>query len=301
MNIINQRDEKHTTLTKIAIFAPGSTIFKEGDLSQEAYRIIKGRVELTATADEKPVILAQIGEGDIFGEMAMIDERPRSASAQCLEQTECEIMAPQDFQSTLLTQPERSIPYLSALFERLRSVSNRLHHEMSLKAQIREATLENVPQHDRTPISYPSPNILNPHMETNAPATATVSTVILTPMTPVCSSKMPEGYEAMQLAKFPFCIGRKMYSPPHQPEIFSANDFEISDNLPFQVSRNHCSIEREGDRYFVRDRGSTLGTIVNGVPLGVKSERLILDLFPGTNELVVGSKNSPYIFQIDLI
>jgi len=286
---------------KTATFPPGSTIFKEGDLSQEAYRILRGRVEITATSDSKPVILAQLGEGDIFGEMAMIDERPRSACAHCLEFTECEVMGPQDFQSTLLDKPERLLPYLSALFERLRSVSNRLHHEMSLKAQIREATLENVPQHDRTPISYPSPNILNPHMETNAPATATVSTVILTPMTPVCSSKMPDGYEAMQLAKFPFCIGRKMYSPPHQPEIFSANDFEISDTLPFQVSRNHCSIEREGDRYFVRDRGSTLGTIVNGVPLGVKSERLTHDLLPGSNELVVGSKHSPYIFQIDLI
>ena len=50
----------------MATFAPGSYIFKEGDLSQEAYRIIKGRVELTATADDKPVILDQIGEGDIF-------------------------------------------------------------------------------------------------------------------------------------------------------------------------------------------------------------------------------------------
>ncbi len=285
----------------MATFAPGSYIFKEGDLSQEAYRIIKGRVELTATADEKPVILAQIGEGDIFGEMAMIDERPRSASAQCLEQTECEIMAPQDFQSTLLTQPERSIPYLSALFERLRSVTNRLHHEINHNTQIQEATLENVPPHDPTPISSSSSRLSKTHMETETIQETAVSTVILTPGTPICSSKMPDGYEAIQLAKFPFCIGRKVHSAPHQKEIFSANDFEIADTLPFQISRNHCSIEREGDRYFVRDRGSTLGTIVNGVPLGVKSERLTHDLLPGTNELVVGSKHSPYIFQIDLL
>lgn len=286
---------------KAATFAPGSYIFKEGDLSQEAYRIIKGRVELTTTGDSKPVILAQLGEGDIFGEMAMIDERPRSACARCLELTECEIMDPQDFQTTLLSQPARSIPYLSALFERLRSVTNRLHHEISLKAQIQEAALENAPQHDRTPISSTSSHRSQNRMQTDTIQDTAISTVILTPLTPTCSSKMPDGYEAMQLAKFPFCIGRKTHSAHHQPEIFSANDFEIADTLPFQVSRNHCSIEREGDRYFVRDRGSTLGTIVNGIPLGVKSERLTHDLVPGTNELVVGSKHSPYIFQIDLL
>mgnify|MGYP000928610478 CR=1 FL=1 len=106
---------------KTELFGPGSYIFKEGDLSQEAYRIIRGKVELTTDVDSKPVILAQLGKGDIFGEMAMIDERPRTASAQCLKPTECEVMQPGDFQSVILDQPARSLPYLSALFERLRS------------------------------------------------------------------------------------------------------------------------------------------------------------------------------------
>ena len=54
---------------KTETFASGSYIFKEGDLSQEAYRIIRGKVELTTDVDSKPVILAQLGKGDIFGEM----------------------------------------------------------------------------------------------------------------------------------------------------------------------------------------------------------------------------------------
>lgn len=283
---------------KTETFASGSYIFKEGDLSQEAYRIIRGKVELTTDVDSKPVILAQLGKGDIFGEMAMIDERPRSASAQCLKPTECEVMQPGDFQSVILDQPARSLPYLSALFERLRSVTNRLQHEGRVELQSQVSALENEVPIKPTPIEA---DPFSPfQMQTESQQETAVSTIILTPMTPTCSSVMPEGYEAMQLVKFPFCIGRKTQSSTKPVEVLSANDFMIADTLPFQVSRNHCSIEREGDRYFVRDRGSTLGTIVNGVPLGAKKEKLIYELLPGANELIVGSKLSPYVFQIDL-
>ena len=56
-----------------ALFQPGQMIFREGDTTQEAYRILKGRVEISIAGEGKSVILAQLGEGDIFGEMAMVD------------------------------------------------------------------------------------------------------------------------------------------------------------------------------------------------------------------------------------
>jgi hypothetical protein len=290
--------ERPAAMMKKVKYVLGSYIFKEGDLSQEAYRIIKGKVELTTDLDSKPVILAQLGKGDIFGEMAMIDERPRTASAQCLKPTECEVMDPGDFQSLILDQPARSLPYLSALFERLRSVTSRLQHEGRVAPQSQVSPLENEVPNKPTPIeAHPFSPF---QMQAESQQETAASTIILKPMTPTCSSVMPEGYEAMQLVKFPFCIGRQTQSGSHHVEVLSANDFMIADMLPFQVSRNHCSIEREGDRYFVRDRGSTLGTIVNGVPLGAKKERLIYELLPGANELIVGSKQSPYVFQIDL-
>ena len=188
-------------------FASGSYIFKEGDSSQQAYRIIRGKVELTTDVDSKPVILAQLGKGDIFGEMAMIDERPRSASAQCLKPTECEVMQPGDFQSVILDQPARSLPYLSALFERLRSVTNRLQHEGRGEPKSQVSPLENEVPIKPTPIEA---DPFSPfQMQTESQQETAVSSIILTPLTPTCSSVMPAGYEAMQLVKFPFCIGRK--------------------------------------------------------------------------------------------
>ena len=50
-----------------AVFQPGQVVFREGENSQEAYRILRGRVEISIVADGKPVILAQLGEGDILG------------------------------------------------------------------------------------------------------------------------------------------------------------------------------------------------------------------------------------------
>jgi pSer/pThr/pTyr-binding forkhead associated (FHA) protein len=101
----------------------------------------------------------------------------------------------------------------------------------------------------------------------------------------------------MAINKFPFRIGRLNHE---DGSVFSSNDFSIPDKQPFQVSRNHCSIEREGDNYFVRDRGSTLGTIVNGVAIGVSHGKLTVDLKRGENTLIIGSQKSPYKFRIHL-
>ena len=55
-------------------YKPSSVIFQEGEKSSEVYRILRGRVEISIEGNQKSVVLAQLGEGDIFGEMAMVDE-----------------------------------------------------------------------------------------------------------------------------------------------------------------------------------------------------------------------------------
>ncbi len=116
-------------------------------------------------------------------------------------------------------------------------------------------------------------------------------------LNPLSASKFDEPIGDLMIEKFPFRIGRLNHE---DGSVFSSNDFSIPDKQPFQVSRNHCSIEREGDHYFVRDRGSTLGTIVNGVPIGVQHGTLTVDLKKGENTLIVGSQRSPYKFRIEL-
>ena len=293
---------------KITRFEAGDVIFHEGEKSQEAFRILSGRVEITIQGRAKPIILAQLSEGDIFGEMAMVDERPRSATARCVESARCEVMSPVDFQLAILQDPHRLLPYLSTFFERLRTVNDRLHLELRLRAESRAAALGQsmAPPVPRVQIAPPVPplehhpdRIRHPAPVQTMPAFAQepvleVHSITLSPLNPLCASKFTEGMDNLKIKKFPFRIGRGGHGEDAaKHSVFSANDFLIADGEPFQISRSHCSIEREGDHFFVRDRGSTLGTIVNGTPIGVQHAGLTVDLHEGENTLVLGSARSP--------
>lgn len=70
------------------IFPAGAQIFTEGELGQFAYAIERGKVEITTTSQGRRVALAKLGDGDLLGEMALLDDSPRSATAIALEDTQ---------------------------------------------------------------------------------------------------------------------------------------------------------------------------------------------------------------------
>ena len=63
-------------------FATGEVIFSEGDDSHEAYLILSGRVEVLKAAPGGPLCLAVLGGGDLLGEMGLLEDQPRSATAR---------------------------------------------------------------------------------------------------------------------------------------------------------------------------------------------------------------------------
>ncbi len=69
-------------------FNPGDIIFSEGDPGCTAYIIEKGRVEISISRSGERLVLAEYDTGDLFGEMALIDDTPRSATVTALEPTE---------------------------------------------------------------------------------------------------------------------------------------------------------------------------------------------------------------------
>jgi hypothetical protein len=96
----------------------------------------------------------------------------------------------------------------------------------------------------------------------------------------------------------PFVVGRRPISgerlPPRQP------DLVLDDTGPFRLSRNHFMIEQRHEGYHVRDLRSTLGTIVNGQPIG---DRFCTDdvlLRVGENEVIAGGLGSPFVFSVSI-
>jgi len=66
------------------VFRPGEIVFFEGMHGEEAFLLKEGTVEILRSRDAGEVLLATIAPGDIFSEMALVDSRPRSASARCV-------------------------------------------------------------------------------------------------------------------------------------------------------------------------------------------------------------------------
>ena len=277
-------------------------------------------MEISIAGEGKAVILAQLGEGDIFGEMAMVDERPRSASAQALEVTECEVLTAENFNEAVLQRPEILIPYLASFFERLRTANDRLRMEMRLRAQAEQRASVPVASTSAAPVARVvaplTKSIAPPSLEmtrvsapapvATAPSAAPVTpppeggyqSVILTACNDHARARLPETSVAIQ--KFPFRIGRKHDTPGKGATVFASNDLPIADDKPYQISRNHCSIEREGDNFFVRDRGSSLGTVVNEAPIGLAENSLTHDLRGGENQILLGSDDSQFQFKVTL-
>jgi predicted component of type VI protein secretion system len=277
-------------------------------------------VEISIAGEGKSVILAQLGEGDIFGEMAMVDERPRSASAQALEVTECEVLTAENFNEAVLQRPEILIPYLASFFERLRTANDRLRMEMRLRAQAEQrasapaasnpaAAVARVVAPVAKPVAPPSlemTRISAPAPVPTAPSTAPVApppeggyqSIVLTACNDHAMARLPENSVTIQ--KFPFRIGRKHETPGKGATVFASNDLPIADEKPYQISRNHCSIEREGDHFFVRDRGSSLGTVVNDAAIGLAENSLTQDLRGGENQILLGSDDSQFQFKVTL-
>lgn len=68
-------------------FGPGQMIFTEGKSGDCAYIVQDGHVEIFRNVDGKDVVIGTLGKGAIFGEMALLDDSPRMASARATDTT----------------------------------------------------------------------------------------------------------------------------------------------------------------------------------------------------------------------
>ncbi|MCP4714480.1 MAG: cyclic nucleotide-binding domain-containing protein [Deltaproteobacteria bacterium] len=78
---------------RLLSFCPGQLIFKEGDFGISLYRIIRGCVKIYKEFETGTVVLAELGTGELFGEMAIMSGgiEPRSASAEAVDAVELEV------------------------------------------------------------------------------------------------------------------------------------------------------------------------------------------------------------------
>ncbi|HKJ87345.1 MAG TPA: Crp/Fnr family transcriptional regulator [Gammaproteobacteria bacterium] len=111
-------------LSQSRTYERGETVFRQGDPADGLYLIQSGRVKLLLThEDGEEVIVDLLGEGEYFGEMALIDAEPRSTGVVALQRTTVRFLPKGDFRRLLSRSNELAQSLLQGLTERLRNAN----------------------------------------------------------------------------------------------------------------------------------------------------------------------------------
>ena len=107
-------------------------LFRQGDKGDAMYLIESGRVRISIRDEEdQEVILAELAQGDFFGEMSIIDGRQRSADAKVIDDAQLAILSREAFLSFVRNNSDVALEMLSALTDRLRRTDELLRSRVS--------------------------------------------------------------------------------------------------------------------------------------------------------------------------
>jgi CRP-like cAMP-binding protein len=88
--------------------------------------IVRGKIEITLEGGAAPRRLSTLGQGEVFGEMGLIDSGPRSATATAVEDTVCMALDGEELIRMLETDPQEAVAYVRTLIHRLRAANERI-------------------------------------------------------------------------------------------------------------------------------------------------------------------------------
>jgi CRP/FNR family transcriptional regulator len=121
---LSRRDLKRLASATITrAYKKGEGIVKQGEDAVAFYLITKGRVNVMHSGEgQSQTAMATLGPGEFFGEMALLDSYPRSASVVALEDTECLVLSRWDFLAELRSNPFIAVQMLPVLSRRIRKL-----------------------------------------------------------------------------------------------------------------------------------------------------------------------------------
>lgn len=112
-------------LSRLERFAPKDVVFLKGDPGDCLYAIVSGRIGITTTSEGgKEIFLNILGPGEVFGEIALLDGRERTAGAMALDPAELLRIDQADFLPFLERNPKLGIRLMRVLCERIRWTSD---------------------------------------------------------------------------------------------------------------------------------------------------------------------------------
>ena len=126
-------------LLREKVVPQNTALFNQGDVGNAMYLIESGRVRISIRdEDDHELTLAELAQGDFFGEMSIIDGRKRSADARVLDEARLAVLPREDFLRFVRDNPNVALEMLSALTDRLRRTDELLRSRVSRNANEEE-------------------------------------------------------------------------------------------------------------------------------------------------------------------
>jgi len=252
-------------------FAKDEILFREGDAADGVFRLIRGSVDVLRELYGDSILLGSVGGGQSIGEMGVIEDRPRSATVRAATEVEAEFFNPIEFLDQIANSPPAARDLIQRLSRRLREADDRI---------VDDERRSNAAKHNRNKTSEQAVVLASARVHLGAK-----------------SPRLQRQFHApLMLGDLPFVVGRRPVAGEAPP--LREPDLILDDTAPFRLSRNHFIIERRDGGDHVRDLCSTLGTIVNGEPIGDHFRADHAPLRAGDNEVIAGGVDSPFAFSV---
>ena len=242
-------------------FSAGETLLLEGGTSDTAFHILSGEVEIYTERSGQVIRLGYVTAGDYLGEMGLIDQSPRSASARAV--TDVVVLEFQRSEFIEHVSNEAVVAYriITRLCHRLRETNQRL--------------VESLPATD--------PNFI-------ADRPGSIKVIVFADHVDLAPYIPPAGITMEQTQ---FSIGRT-----DQDVIAQSATLLLPDSIPSRLSVNHFTVFNTLEGVIVLDLESSLGTKVNDVTIGHEFLEDHQILNAGENKIVAGGEDSPFRFQV---
>jgi CRP/FNR family transcriptional regulator, cyclic AMP receptor protein len=120
-------------------FPKGTILFREGDTGREMFVVQSGKIAISKRVRDVEKLLATLGPGEFFGEMAVISNKPRTAEATVAETARCLVIDPKTFEAMVRGNAEIAIRMIKKLADRLQEADAQIENLLLRDAASRVA------------------------------------------------------------------------------------------------------------------------------------------------------------------
>ncbi len=114
--------------------AAGEWLMREGEMGDALYAVLEGEIEITKRSGEQVMVLAVRGPGEVIGEMALLEQTPRSATGRALQDTRLLRIGKEAFKQMLAASPSAALALLNTFNTRLRGTEAMLRQNEKMAA-----------------------------------------------------------------------------------------------------------------------------------------------------------------------